>query len=207
MLSDDTDQIAIDVTQLTRTIREQIQRMANFSIAPEDNEPLRVPDTEAAIERLQSIARELESLQLRLEVGEPPDSTGSLRRQIGRWVKHRLYRLLWWQTYQLKALSGLMLRQVQEILPVINELVDLAKRQEGELRRVKESLRECRRRIQDQEIRLQQLESAQLRLQAAKVEWNTKSAVDRELAVESLRQEVREEIRRLVEPARLHQQG
>src|SRR5579883_591272 len=206
-MSGDWEQIGIDVAQLAQTIREQIQRMANLSIAPKDNEPLRVPDAEAAIERLQSIARELESVQLRLESGEPPDLTGSLRRQIGRWVKHRLYRLLWWQTHQLKALSGLMLRQVQEILLVIDELVELAKRQESELGHVKESLRECRRRIQDQEIRLQQLESAQLRLQAAKVEWNTKSAVDRELAVESLRQEVREEIRRLVEPARLHQQG
>ncbi len=188
-MSGDREQIGIDVAQLTQTVREQIQRMANLSIAPKGYEPLRVPDAEAAIESLQSIARELESVQLRLEGGEPPDSTGSLRRQIGRWVKQRLYRLLWWQTYQLKALSGLMLRQVREIVSVAGELVELAKHQQSELGHVKESLRECRRRIRDQEARLQQLESAQLRFQATKAEWNTKSIIKLQSEMESLRQE------------------
>ncbi|GEM_PF-6676195 len=206
-MSGDWEQIGIDVAQLAQTIREQIQRMANLSIAPKDNEPLRVPDAEAAIERLQSIARELESVQLRLESGEPPDLTGSLRRQIGRWVKHRLYRLLWWQTHQLKALSGLMLRQVQEILLVIDELVELAKHQESELGHVKESLRECRRNIQDQEVRLQQLESAQLRFQATKAEWNTKSIIKLQSEMESLRQALKGEMGRLVESSRLHSEG
>jgi hypothetical protein len=198
-------QNGIDTAQLTQTIREQIRRMPNLAIAPEGNECLRIRDMEGTIERLRSIERELESLHSRFKSGEPQDSTASLRRQIGRWVKRRLYRLLWWQTHQLKALSGLVLGQVRETLHVLQALTEIGLRQNSEFREMNEFLDECRRKMQDQEIRLQKLELAQLRLQAAQAEWNTKNIVKLEAAVESLRREVTRELARPTESTRLYE--
>jgi O-antigen chain-terminating methyltransferase len=95
-------------------------------------------------------------------------------------MKRQLYRLLWWHSYQLKTLIALIARHNHEELKIV-ETLSLPG----------EQIHEIKRQVQETENRLRQLESAQLRLQAAEVERNVRTtATQAEQA--SLHQELRE---------------
>lgn len=195
-------QTNIDVAQLTQNIREQIGRRSNsspFHVAAEGKEH---PAPDQLLENLRLVDRELDSLSSQLEIGEPALASRTLRGRIGSLVKRRLYRLLWWQTHQIKALTALVVRRGHEEENAISVL----SQRTAELSRFNQLLLECKRQIQDTENRLRQLESAQLRLQAAEIERNTKSAVQLETALASLRRELYGELAQRVEPVAAQQQ-
>jgi len=114
------------------------------------------------------------------EKGEPEPQAVTLRGRFGFFVKRQLYRLLWWHSYQLKTLAAVIARHNNEELKII-ETLSLPS----------EQIHEIKRQVQETENRLRQLESAQLRLQAAEVERNVRTtAAQAEQA--SLHQELRE---------------
>ena len=118
---------------------------------------------------LRSINEEINALSLLAEKGEPEPQAVTLRGRFGFLIKRQLYRLLWWHSYQLKTLVALIARHNHEELKIVDTLSQ----------------------VQQTENRLRQLESAQLRLQAAEVERNVRTtAAQAEQA--SLHQELRE---------------
>src|SRR5947209_3243647 len=136
-------------------------------------------------EGLKSTDRELNDLSARFGAGEPP-SPPSLRNRITSLVKRRLYRLLWWQSYQTQELAALMLRRGREETLAIEGLaqnVCLLNQQLGQVHQLVDSVSqrldrlpqqmeeafhlvfECRRQFRENERRLEQLEAAQSTLQ------------------------------------------
>ena len=181
-MSDNSPSTNVDVTQLVHNIREQIRRRSE-----ESNQGAQVATgtSTASIPAqlrasLRSISDEINALSLQIEKGEPETQSVTLRGRIGYLIKSQLYRLLWWHSYQLKTLVALMARRSQEELKIVQTLSPPS-----------EQIQEIRRQVQESEQRLRQLESAQLRLQAAEVERNVRaSAAQAEEA--SLRQELTE---------------
>lgn len=192
-MSSNAVQEQIDITQLTKTIREQIGRTSNV-LHTIGNEDAARPVVESALARLRSAARELDSLASQLEKGEPSPPQLSFRGRLGFWVKRRLYRLLWWHSYQVKALSD----RLRETINSTSVLSEHASRQVADIR---QSISECKRQVYESENRLQQLESAQLRLQAAEVERKVKESVQLEAAVASLREQLTAEFADRIETA------
>lgn len=68
------------------------------------------------------IWEELETLRSEIRAGEPPPEAITFRSRIGLFLKHRLYRLLWWHTRQLNAVVDLMSRWIAEEGRSIDEL-------------------------------------------------------------------------------------
>ena len=114
-------------------------------------------------ENLRSIDSELAALRAEIQAGEPQSQSGIWRGGLSRWLKRRLYRLLWWNSYQIKAVVGLLIRWTREE----RKLIDVGQRAVGQ----------CEDRIHNIETRLQAIESAQLS-QASVIERNV--AVARE---------------------------
>lgn len=199
-MSSNAVQTNIDVEQITQNIREQIGRTSNFSPVRPTQGVERLVAGEL-LERLRFIDRELDSFASQLENGEPSPVPLSLRRRLGSLVKRHLYRLLWWQNHQIKLLTNLTIRHGREEVNAISLLSEHARSQTAEISQLKESISECKRQIHDNEMRLRQLESAQLRLQARAIEQNVKGAAELEAAVASLRREVNEELAQRIEAA------
>jgi 2-polyprenyl-3-methyl-5-hydroxy-6-metoxy-1,4-benzoquinol methylase len=181
-MSDNSPSTNVDVTQLVHNIREQIRRRSEQS---NHGAQVATGTSTASIPAqlrasLRSISDEINALSLQIEKGEPETQSVTLRGRIGYLIKSQLYRLLWWHSYQLKTLVALMARRSQEELKIVQTLSPPS-----------EQIQEIRRQVQESEQRLRQLESAQLRLQAAEVERNVRaSAAQAEEA--SLRQELTE---------------
>jgi SAM-dependent methyltransferase len=205
-MSSNAVQTNIDVAQLTQNIREQINRKSNSASVHKAEEGGEHPVSEQLLENVRSIDRELDSLGSQLEDGEPSLASRTMRGRIGSAIKRRLYRLLWWQTHQIQALTALTIRRGREETNAINVLAERAGRQNAEISRVNQSVSECKRQLQDSENRLRQLESAQLRLQAAEIERNVKGAAQLETALASLRQELNEVLAQRIETVAAQQQ-
>jgi len=172
-----------DVTELVHNIREQIRRRSEQS----NNQGAQVGTGTSTASfpaqlraSLRSINEEMNALSLLVEKGEPEPQAVTLRGRFGFLMKRQLYRLLWWHSYQLKTLIALIARHNHEELKIV-ETLSLPG----------EQIHEIKRQVQETENRLRQLESAQLRLQAAEVERNVRTtAAQTEQA--SLHQELRE---------------
>jgi O-antigen chain-terminating methyltransferase len=172
-----------DVTQLVQKIREQIRQRSEQS----NNQGAQVGTGTSTASfpaqlraSLRSINEEINALSLQAEKGEPEPQAVTLRGRFGFLIKRQLYRLLWWHSYQLKTLVALITRHNHEELKII-ETLSLPS----------EQIHQIKRQVQETENRLRQLESAQLKLQAAEVERNVRTtAAQAEQA--SLHQELRE---------------
>jgi SAM-dependent methyltransferase len=171
----------IDVVQLTQDIREQINRRSGRDAGSR----LPAPSTGA----LASINDELEALQARLSGGEQLPAAMKFRDRLGSFVRRRLYRFLWWQSEQLNALVELTLRRGREEKKVLDAL---AQSMAGENHETYQLVLQCKRQIHELENRLQQLETAQLKQQAAEIERSVhaRAQIDTEWA--SLHREVNE---------------
>ena len=188
-MSSNAVQKQIDVAQLTQTIRQQLVRNSAVSPLQVRQESGAQMVGEGLIEPLHSIDSELDSLAAQLESGEPQAAQLGLRGGLGSMVKRRLYRFLWWQTQQIKALTNLVIRQGREEGNAIGVLSERVERQAAEINQLNQSIADCKRQIFESETRLQQLESAQLRLQAGEIERNVKVAVQLESALGSFRED------------------
>ena len=114
-----------------------------------------VPIPTQLTETLRSVTDEIEALNSQIETGEPVPQPLTLSGRIGFWVKRRLYRLLWWQSYQSKTLTGLVARRGREEMKVIDALSQSTQT-------IHSLLLQCERRIHDSEDRLRQIQSAHL---------------------------------------------
>jgi O-antigen chain-terminating methyltransferase len=73
------------------------------------------------LQNLRSISAELEGLSAEIQAGEPRQTESQkLRGRVGHFFKRQLYRLLWWQSYQIKAAVGLIVRWTHEERTAIN---------------------------------------------------------------------------------------
>ena len=176
----------VDMTQLVDKICDQIKLRAGQSTARlsqfgTERSASMVP-TELA-ERLRSIHGELEALNSQVQTGEPQPSAVTLRGRIGFLFKRRLSRFLWWHDYQLRNLMGLITRWTREESKAIHALL-----QEAQI----EGSREIQRQVHESNNRLQQLESAQLRRQAAEIERNVRKSIQPETDYAAVRQELSE---------------
>lgn len=189
-MSTNAVQTNIDAAQLTQRIRDQLDRSANPSLVHVTEERVDRPVAGSLLESLRSADRELDSLASQLENGEPSPDELPIRGRIGLLLKRRLYRLLWWQTHQIKAITGLMIRRGRDEFNAISQLAERAVRQTGDVSQLNQSIIECKRQINESENRLRQLESAQLRLQAAEIERNVRDAAQLEANLALLRQEL-----------------
>jgi len=172
-----------DVTELVHNIREQIRRRSEQS----NNQGAQVGTGTSTASfpaqlraSLRSINEEMNALSLLVEKGEPEPQAVTLRGRFGFLMKRQLYRLLWWHSYQLKTLIALIARHNHEELKIV-ETLSLPG----------EQIHEIKRQVQETENRLRQLESAQLRLQAAEVERNVRTTAA-QAEQSSLHQELRE---------------
>jgi SAM-dependent methyltransferase len=184
----------IDATQLASKVRDEIARASNETSGRGNEGRAESPVAAEELERIRFIGRELDSLSAHLEQGEPSPLSGTLRSRFAGRVKSRLYRLLWWQAHQLKALVVLTIRRGRAEESAFGALSELSARHTAEIRRLNQSLWDCKRQIHDYEDRLRNLESAQLRLQAADIERNVRSAAQWETALAALRQEMNDRI-------------
>ena len=181
-MSDNSSSTNVDVIQLVHNIREQIRRRSEQS---NQGAQVTTGTSTASIPAqlrtsLRSISDEIDALRLQIEKGEPEIQSVTLRGRIGYLIKRQLYRLLWWHSYQLKTLVALIARRSQEELKIVQTLSPPS-----------EQIQDLKRQVQENENRLRQLESAQLRLQAAEVERNVRiSAAQADEA--SLRHELSE---------------
>lgn len=200
-MSDNAVQKQIDVAQLTQSIREQIDRSSNGPPVHIEEQGLARPVGEPLLEGLRSVGRELDSLASQLEKGEPRPAQVTVRDRIGFLAKRQIYRFLWWQSDRIKALTALIIRRGREEVNAISFLSEHAGRQTAEISHLSQSILECKRQIFEIDNRLQQLESAQLRLQAAEIERNVKGAAQLEMALASFRQEIDGEFTRRLEAA------
>ncbi|MGH9343967.1 MAG: methyltransferase domain-containing protein [Terriglobia bacterium] len=194
-MSNNAAEPKIDVVQLTQSIRERIGRTSGAPSAQIERGAER-PVAAEVLENLRSIDRDLDSFSSQLESGEPLLAARSLRGRIAAGLKYRLYRLLWWQSDQIKSLVALIARRGREEKAAIQALSDRAGQQSKEIRRLHQSLLDCKRQLRESESRLRHLESAQLRLQAADIERNVKSLAQWETALASLRHDMGEELAR-----------
>jgi len=159
----------IDVVQLTQGIREQISRRSGQA-AQVDGQSMEDRSQITSTETLGSINEEIDALRSQIQGGEPSPASLRLRNRPGSWVRHRLYRFLWWQTDQIKALVALTLKRGREeknVLDALSQRIGTLAREGPETQRL---VLECKRQIHKNENRLNELESAQLKLQAAKNE-------------------------------------
>lgn len=181
----------IDMPQLVDKICDQIKLRAGQSTARlsqfgTERYASKVPMELA--ERLRSINGELEALNSQIQAGEPQPSAVTLRGRIGFLFKRRLLRFLWWHDYQIRNLMGLIGSWTREESKAIHALLQEA---QGS-REIHEALSECQRQVHESNNRLQQLESAQLRLQAAEIERNVRKNVQQEADYAAVRQELNE---------------
>src|SRR5579872_5217241 len=109
-MSTNAVQTNIDVAQLTRNIREQIRRTSRFLPDRVSQEAAQSPLAGPLLENLRSTQRELDGLASQVEAGEPSPPVLNWRQRIGFLLKRRLYRLLWWHSHQIKALTALVAR-------------------------------------------------------------------------------------------------
>jgi 2-polyprenyl-3-methyl-5-hydroxy-6-metoxy-1,4-benzoquinol methylase len=72
---------------------------------------------------LRSVAEELNTLRSQFEAGEPRPEILGLRTRLGIRLKRRLYRLMWWQTAQIRGVLELLERWCREEAKVVTELV------------------------------------------------------------------------------------
>jgi SAM-dependent methyltransferase len=93
-------------------------------------------------ENLTAIGEELAALSAEIQAGEPQLKSITLRGRVGLWLKRRLYRSLWWHSYQIRTAVGLIDRWTREQRKLALEL----------------------------ETRLHQVESAQLGLRVSEIE-------------------------------------
>jgi O-antigen chain-terminating methyltransferase len=112
---------------------------------------------------LQSIESEMQALRSEIERDEPRPASLNVRSRLGYYLKDRLYRLLWWQKYQLRKLVEVLLRRDREEISAIERL-------SRALEQAHRLVLDCRRQVKDNEIRLRQLESSQAKFQIAERE-------------------------------------
>lgn len=157
---------SIDVDQLVSKIRDQISRRIGQDAPDPQPDQFIPPDL---LQKIRSIQHEAQALDTAVQGGEPQTGSGGLREKFGSSIKRRLYRWIWWQSYQLKTVVGLFDRLVH----IQAELVErLAKGGEPY-----SALSKCQRQIDRNEDRLNRIESAQLRLQATEIERNVRESV------------------------------
>lgn len=111
------------------------------------------------LESLKSIDQELHRISSRLNAGEPVPAGLSARARLGYSLKRRLYRLLWWQTEQLKSLVDVETRRSSveaSVLASIEQRLDAIGSAEVESRGLSK----------DSEIRLRLAEASSAKLQA-----------------------------------------
>lgn len=164
---------SIDVVQLTQHIREQISRRSGQA-AQMDVQSMEDRSHITSTETLGSINDEIDSLRSRIQGGEPSSTYLTLRDRLGSWVRRRLYRFLWWQSDQINALVALTLKRGREEKNVLDALSQSITREGPETYR---QVLECKRQIHQNENRLKELESAQLKLQATEIERNVRAKV------------------------------
>ena len=167
----------LDVAQLVQKIRTEVDRRLEQPIIPGANSSgqsagSRIP--EDLTSGLRSIASELDVLSSHIQSGEPSPVRSTLRGRVGAVMKDRLYRFLWWQSNHIKSLVSLSLRSSREQANLIDSLLESIGQLNREVRQTHDLVLESSRRIHGCENQLRQLESAQLRLQAAEIERNVK---------------------------------
>jgi len=176
----------IDVVQLTHDVREQISRRSGQA-GQMDGQSMEDRSHITSTETLGSINDEIDGLRLQIQRGEPSPPVLRLRDRLGSSVKRRLYRFLWWQTDQIKALVALTLKRGREEKNVLDALSERIDREGPETHRL---VLECKREIHKNENRLKELESAQLKLQAAEIERNVHAKVQWDAELASMRREL-----------------
>jgi O-antigen chain-terminating methyltransferase len=163
----------IDVTQLVQDIRQQISRRSEESDNHRETAvglgklTASIPSELRA--SLHAAQKEIDAFSSQIEAGEPQPESLSFLGQIGVSIRRRLYRLLWWHSYQLKTLAALMSRRSHEDLKLLEILSQIVP-EDGQIQ-------ELRRQGKESESRLRRLESAQLKLQAAEVERSVRVSV------------------------------
>lgn len=183
-----TLQTPIDVVQVTQSIREQINRASAAPNRLEDQDAehrIQLPSTDG----LQAVNDQINSLNSQLERGEPSPPSLTLRDRLGFLIKRRLYRFLWWQTGQIKATVALLLKRSREEKSVLDTLLHTIERLDRENREARQLVLQCKRQIHESDKRLQQLESAQLKLQAGEIERNVQARAQFQAEWASIRQE------------------
>jgi SAM-dependent methyltransferase len=121
---------------------------------------IEAPQPTQLADTLRSISDEIEALNSEIETGEPVPQPLTLSGRMGFWIKRRLYRLLWWQSYQSKTLAALVARRVREEMKVIDALSQSTQE-------IHTLLLQCERHIHDSENRLRQIQSAHLQTACA----------------------------------------
>src|SRR4051794_7890359 len=71
---------------------------------------------------LRSVAEEVNTLRSQFEAGEPRPETLGLQTRLGLRLKRRLYRLMWWQTAQMRGVLELLERWCREEANVVTGL-------------------------------------------------------------------------------------
>ncbi len=171
---------------MTQNIREQISRRSG---------PVEVQHAESRLpprstESLGSINDEFDALNSRIQSGEPTPASVTVRGRIGSLLKNRLYRFLWWQNAQIKALAALTLKRGREEKSVLDALSESIGTLSRENREIHQLVFEYRRLLQESENRLQRLQSDQVAFQTAEIERNLRSAAELDAERSSLRQEL-----------------
>jgi O-antigen chain-terminating methyltransferase len=110
------------------------------------------------LQELQGIDNELAALQTEINRGEPQTPSPGLKGRLGSMIKTQLYRFLWWQNTQIRTLIDLILRRGREETALVELVLD------------------CKRQTENMDLRIQQLESAQLKLQREEMERNVQLA-------------------------------
>jgi O-antigen chain-terminating methyltransferase len=117
------------------------------------------PSTVEATADLQAKIKDIDGLTARLEAGEPV-LPSSLRGSVGRFLKARLYRLLWWQSQQIRGLAELVGQWARSELEAINSLAEAVNdlervNSDSRLRQLESSVGEQDRNSKAAEQRLQ----------------------------------------------------
>jgi 2-polyprenyl-3-methyl-5-hydroxy-6-metoxy-1,4-benzoquinol methylase len=184
-----------EVAQLVRTIREQVNgrsRQSNFETIRPAMKNMGSAVPAQLTENLRSISNELEALNSQILTGEPAPQSHNLRSRLGSLVKRRLYRFLWWQSYQLRTLADLLARRDREEIKIIDALAQNVTQPAHQTMDLQALVLECKRQIEEGDSRLRELESAQLRRQAAEIERNVRGEVQKQDELASVRQELSE---------------
>jgi ubiquinone/menaquinone biosynthesis C-methylase UbiE/predicted nucleic acid-binding Zn-ribbon protein len=123
---------------------------------------------------LHSITRDLDALRSQFDAGEPEPSSPTLRARIGFVLKRRLYRFMWWQTAQFRAVLDVMSRWIHEEITALDTAVenisetppDTSQRERDFESRLQWLATTSSQRYRDFEVRLQQLQAMQQKLDA-----------------------------------------
>jgi SAM-dependent methyltransferase len=151
---------SVDVTALVQKIRAEVgirmEHLAGQSGASSSALGTRM-------DQLLTLDNEIDNLNSQINAGEPRPESESVRTKLGQVLKSRLYRFLWWQSWQIKTLASFVAHRSKEETRIAESLSQ-------EMASVRSVAFQGRQQVQSIENRLRTLESAQLKLQVGDVE-------------------------------------